>query len=407
MELYDHQIESINNLRNGCILKGGVGSGKSRISLAYYFIKVCGGSVNINGRGRFSSMRSPLDLYIITTAKKRNSKEWENECLLFHMSTDEEHNTKHHKVVIDSWNNITKYKDVTGAFFIFDEQRASGSGVWAKTFIKIAEKNQWILVTATPGDVWADYVPVFVANGFFKNPSEFYRNHAIYNRFSKYPKIDKYIGERKLMELRKKITVEVQYTRPTVTHSQDVITGYPKAMYHDVMKNRWNPYTEQPVKDINELCLVLRKICNTDPSKLGAVLDIFAEHPKVIVFYNFNYELDILRKLCEDAGIPYSEWNGQKHEDILHAEKSWAYLVQYAAGAEGWNCIETDTMIFFSQNYSYKATAQAAGRIDRMNTPFRDLYYFYLRSNSQIDLAIRQARLRKKNFNEKTFVNKL
>ena len=49
--------------------------------------------------------------------------------------------------------------------------------------------------------------------------------------------------------------------------------------------------------------------------------------------------------------------------------------------------------------------AQAAGRIDRLNSPYRDLYYYHLKSRSGIDIAISKALGQKKQFNERKFVN--
>jgi superfamily II DNA or RNA helicase len=138
-------------------------------------------------------------------------------------------------------------------------------------------------------------------------------------------------------------------------------------------------------------------------SRIEKIHELLQEHPKAIIFYNYDYELEILRKYCEDTKYGYAEWNGHKHEEVPIGDK-WLYLVQYRAGAEGWNCITTDTIIFYSLTYSYKDSVQAAGRIDRMNTPFVDLNYFYLISSSKIDLAISKCLRGKKNFNEKSFI---
>ena len=403
--LYDFQMEAVKKARNGCIFNGGVGSGKSRTGLFYYF-KEQGGWIE---GADYTPMKNPKDLYIITTAKKRDSLEWNGELAWYRLSTDPETNYYKNKVVVDSWNNIKKYIDVKNAFFIFDEQRVIGSGSWTKSFIKITKHNKWILLSATPGDCWMDYVPVFIANGFFKNRSEFTRNHVVYSRFSKFPKVEKYIGTKKLERLRNDILVDMDFHRETISHNIPVICSYDKNLYDSTMKNRWNPYLNQPIENAANLCYILRKIVNSDPSRLTRLSDIFNKHRKLIIFYNFTYELEMLREFASSLngmkGFECAEWNGKKHEPIPNSD-SWLYLVQYTAGAEGWNCITTDTIVFFSQNYSYKIMEQSSGRINRMNTPFKELYYYHMRSSSKIDLAIQKAIRTKKIFNERSYISK-
>lgn len=392
IELRDYQQEAIDKMRNGCILNGGVGSGKSRTSLAYYFTQM-GGKLY-----PYSRMTNPRKLYIITTARKRDTLEWEQELIPFLLSKEED------GVVIDSWNNIKKYTNVEGAFFIFDEQRVVGSGVWVKAFLKICKANEWILLSATPGDTWSDYIPVFIANGFYKNKTEFVREHVIYSRFTKYPKIDRYINTRRLVRLRDRILVDMDFHRDTIPHHEDIYCNYDAMMYKEIGKNRWNPYKNEPIVNASELCYTWRKLVNSDESRQTALLEIFEKHPKMIVFYNFDYELDILKGMYYGDDVEIAEWNGHKHQAIPDTEK-WVYLVQYTAGCEGWNCISTDTIVFYSQNYSYKTLEQARGRIDRMNTPFINLHYYHLKSRSGIDLAISRALKNKKQFNERKFTN--
>jgi hypothetical protein len=405
ISLFDHQIEAIDKLHSGSILCGGVGSGKSRAAIAYYFVKECGGKIKVNGEGEFSEMTKPKDLYIITTAMKRDSLDWVKECADFLISPDRSISLSGVAVIIDSWNNIEKYIDVKDCFFIFDEQRVVGSGVWVKSFIKITKQNKWILLTATPGDTWMDYIPVFIANGFYKNRTEFIRRHVVYNKFSRFPKIESYFDAARLIKLKQAVIVTMEYTRPTVVHHEEVTTAYNKELFDIVFHKRWNPYEDRPIKDIAELCRVMQKVVNSDLSRLTVLDFLLGAHERVIIFYNFNYELDILRKYAEEWGGAYAEWNGHKHELIPKAKK-WIYLVQYTAGAEGWNCTSTNAIIFFSQNYSYKATIQAAGRIDRLNTEYTDLYYYHLVSKSPIDLAIKKALKNKRNFNENRFISK-
>ena len=396
--LYDYQMDAVKKMRNGCILNGGVGSGKSRTGLYYYF-KEQGGSMDPD----YIPMKNPRDLYIITTAMKRDSLEWEVELTPYLLSKNPEVNYYRNKVVIDSWNNIKKYKDIYGAFFIFDEDRVTGKGTWVKTFLNIARKNQWIILSATPGDTWEQYIPVFVANGFYKNKTEFTREHCIYSRYAKYPKIERYINTGRLIRLRNQILIDMDFSRKTVPHHEDIYVKYDISKYREVMRTRWDPFKDEPIQQAAGLCYVLRRIVNEDESRQMALLELAEKHPRMIIFYNFDYELDILKGLYYGENVCISEWNGHAHEPIP-TSKSWVYLVQYTAGCEGWNCIKTDTIVFYSQNYSYKVLAQAAGRIDRLNTPYTDLYYYHLKTRSGIDLAISKALNEKKQFNETRWV---
>lgn len=400
--LYDCQMDAVNKLRNGSVLCGGVGSGKSRTGLYYYFKENGGSFVN----QEYIPMKNPQDLYIITTAMKRDTYEWDSEIANYRLSTDSKKNELYNnKIVIDSWNNIKKYSDVTGAFFLFDEQRVCGSGAWVKSFLKVAKNNNWILLSATPGDSFEDYIPLFIANGFYKNKTEFAREHIVYSRFTKYPQIDRYLNTERLIRLRDKILVDIDFERSTVSHHSDVYCKYDIPKYKDVTRNRWDPFKNEPISQASQLCYILRRIVNTDESRVIALMEILEKTPRAIIFYNFDYEREMLLHLLSDdeyVGYEIAEWSGHAHQPVPNSER-WIYLCQYTAGNSGWNCIKTDTIIFFSQNYSYKVMEQACGRIDRLNTPFKDLYYYHLKSRSGIDLAISKALDKKKKFNERKF----
>ena len=396
VKLDDYQINAINRMHTGCILYGGVGSGKSRTALGYYYI-INGGIINTENY--YPMNDPPMDLYVITTARKRDTFEWESEMAPFLIYPDREHDLYDHKVVIDSWNNIGKYKEVTNAFFIFDEQRVVGSGAWVKSFLRIAKSNEWILLSATPGDSWSDYIPVFIANGYYRNRTEFIREHVVYKRYTNFPQIDRYINTGRLLRQRREILVDMDYEKPTISHHEDIFVGYDISAYKDIIRTRWNPITDKPIENASEFCYLLRRMVNSSEARQKAVLEIFEQHPKTIIFYNFDYELEILKEIfsCYN-GLKIAEWNGHRHETIPDGG-TWVYLVQYFAGAEGWNCIETDTIIFYSQSYSYKTMEQASGRIDRRNTPYRDLWYYHLKSRSGIDLEISRSLNAKKDFN--------
>lgn len=400
VSMRDYQVEAVNKMKNGCILNGGVGTGKSRTSLAYFY-KLHGGELNTE---YYVKMKNPRDLYIITTARKRDLLEWDDELLPFNMNANPELSIyPEQRVVIDSWNNIKKYSNVTGAFFIFDEQRVVGSGAWVKAFLKIAKRNKWVLLSATPGDTWTDYIPVFVANGFYKNKTEFLREHAVYARYAKFPKIEKFIGTDRLSYLRRSILVDMRLKRTTERHYKDVFVNYDKEKYKEVNKDRWDPYNNVPIENPGALCYILRKVCYTNDEREKALLKLSKIHDRIIVFYNFNYEKDIIKSIKFSKGTVIAEWNGHCHELIPNTNK-WIYLVQYNAGSEGWNCITTNAMVFYSQNYSYKIMEQASGRIDRLNTKYKDLYYYTFKCRSPIDIAVSRAIKEKKKFNESGFV---
>lgn len=385
VKLYPHQKKAVSQLKNGSILWGGVGSGKSITAIAYYVDK-----------------EAPKDLYVITTAKKRDGLDWEAEAIKYGIGTRRDA-TVAGVLKVDSWNNIGKYEEVKNAFFIFDEQRLVGSGAWTKAFIHIAKKNHWILLSATPGDTWLDYIPVFVANGFYQNRTEFKREHVVYSSYTKFPKVDRYLGTGRLIRLRDQILVEMPYVKHTVRKTEYIDVSYNEYNFERAWKLRWNIFEDRPIRDVSELFHVVRKLVNCDRSRLEAIRELLREHSKMIIFYNFDYELDILRELNEDTVV--AEWNGHKHESIPFTD-NWVYLVQYMAGSEGWNCVETNVVVFYSLTYSYKMFHQAHGRIDRLNTQFTDLQYYILLSESIIDQAIMRSLRQKKNFNESKFTQK-
>lgn len=402
--LYPHQNQAINRMFTGCILNGGTGSGKSRTSLYYYFSQNGG---YLSSEKYIPMKKRPPDLYIITTAKKKNDLEWEEELIPFHLYPDSDtRETEYYgnKVIIDSWQCIKKYIDVKNAFFIFDEDKLTGKGAWCKAFLKIAKYNDWIILSASPGDTWQDYETVFVANGFFRNRSEFRNNHLIYSRYTNYPSVTGYMNETRLIRLRDRILIDMDFERHTVQHHEDIFVDYDKAQYRYVMKNRWDIFKDEPITQASGLCYVLRKVVNSDESRQVKLLELFEQHPKMIIFYSYDYERDILKNLAYGDDVKVAEYSGHAHEPIPNSDR-WVYLVNFLSGAEGWNSVQTNCIVFYSQTYSYKTLLQACGRIDRLNTPYNVLYYYHLKTHSGIDLAISRALKEKKKFNERRWCN--
>lgn len=376
VQLYDHQIKALAKLKSGSVLCGGVGSGKTLTGLSFYL-------ENYKER----------ELYVITTAKKRNSGEWEEEAALLGITN----------LVVDSWNNIKNYAKVYGAFFIFDEQRVVGSGTWAKTFIKMAPRNKWIMLSATPGDNWMDYLPLFMANGFYRTKQSFIDMHVEYDPYVKFPRIKRYHNEGILVRHRQSILVMMPVKRHTLRHRTYRETDYDEELYKMAMKERWDPFDNKPIKNASKLLQVLRRITGTSDSRIHEAAWQIIHAKRLIIFYNYEYEREILVDLCEFLGVYAAEYTGNRH-DPLPTTKEWIYIVQYTAGAEGWNCTTTDSILFYSPNYSYKITEQAEGRIDRINTKYVDLNYTILTSKAPIDQAVIRANIKKQKFNEKAWV---
>ena len=398
VELYPHQQKALDELASGKILGGGVGVGKTITAIAFFHTHICGGSLEPDAKGYHVPLSKPTDLYIITTAKKRDSLDWDKELARFGYSKHKSEEDYGFKITIDSWQNITKYKRVTDSFFIFDEQRLVGKGVWVKSFLEIARRNKWIILSATPGDVWSDYIPVFIANGFYPNRTAFEHRHMVINRYGGYPKIERYLETKRLNMLRDKILIDMPYVRHTVRHREYILAEYDLIAHQKLHKDRWNIFENKPIENASELFMAIRRLVNTDPSRLCIVEDLLSQHDRLFIFYNFNHELEQLRTLKE-SGYEVAEWNGHKHEDIPDTEK-WVFLVQYAAGSEAWNCTKTDAMVFYSLNYSYKVMEQSEGRIDRLNTPYTDLWYYYILSDNFLDQGIVKALKMKKDFND-------
>lgn len=371
IQLTPEQEQAVTKLKTGSILYGGVGSGKTYTSLVYY-----------------KEVHSDVPLYVITTAKVRDSHSWEESAANLGIKS----------ITVDSWNNIEKYVTKNG-FFIFDEQKTLTYGKWSRTLIKIARSGKpWIMLSATPGDTWLDYMVVFIANGFYRNPTQFKEQHIVYNPYVKFPQIKEYINEGILMRHRRDILVPLVVKRHTRRHFESIYTDFNIALYSKVMTNRFNYLKNRPIKNASELTQLVRRIISSSPGRIRALKEQMAKYPKMIVFYNYDYEKDIIIKAAEQGGYNVAQYNGKVHDDLPESE-TWIYAVQYTA-AEGWNATSTNHIVFYSPNYSWKVTEQAQGRIDRLNTKFTDLYYTFLVSHSSIDEAVLKSVAQKKKFNE-------
>jgi hypothetical protein len=348
IELMEHQLDAVNNLGNGKVLWGVTGSGKSAVVLEYYMRN-----------------EAPRPIIVITTAKKRDSLDWYGEAAKFGVSVEPQF-SRAGAITVDSWNNIKNYRGVVGAFFVFDEQRVVG-------------------------------------HGYYTNITDFKLQHVVYEPFTTFPKVKMYLDESRLEKLRNDVLVEMPYQAYTKRVKNYMPVSYDKDLFDQVWDKRWHVYEDRPLKDAAERWRVGRRVVNSDQSRVEFIWDLIHKgvHDKVIVFYNFDYELEILRGLADMFVV--AEWNGHR-KNLVPDEGPWIYLVQYNSGAEGWNCTTANAMVFYSMTYSYRTFIQAQGRIDRLDTPFKTLYYYVLVADCITDKAVKRALDQKKNFNERRFV---
>ena len=401
------QENCLERLSTGKVLAADTGAGKSIMSLAWYLSKECASDEHSlkSGAKAWTLYHGSPDLYIITTPKKRDSEEWESDLSKFNLVKGR--NSKEMgevNIFIDSWNNIKKYTEIKNSVFIFDEQRAVGSGTWAKSFVKIAKQNHWIMLSATPGDTWSDWCPLMIAKGYYPNRTAFFNKHAVYNPYVKYREIIRWDNTDELEYYRSKMLVTCRMEKKTTRHFEEVIADCSnKYEVKRAYKERTNPKTGEPFKSASELCAYTRNIINTDPTRSAVGLKIIQMYDRIIIFYTLTDELEGIKWACNKAGRKMYFYNGEIHDQVPTGN-NWAYIVQYTAGSEAWNCTTCNAMLFWDLTYSYKQFKQATGRIDRLNTPYSDLYYYAIRSYMPLDLAIRRALREKKDFNSRGFL---
>lgn len=373
------QRDAVDRMHDGCVLLGRTGSGKTMTALGYWL-----------------KVHAQQDLYVVTTPAKRDAMEWEGDSAKLGQYLPPE------RVV--SWNKIKDFEYLESAFVVFDEQRVSGSGKWVKSFLKIAKRNDWILLSATPGDVWIDWLPLFIANGFYRTRTQFTDRHVIWDPHTRYPRIKRYIEEDRLERCQEAICVYLASPNPISRMVHDELVSYDSRKYAEVTRKRWNPFEVRPMMDAGELCRVQRRIVLENVCREEALERLLKGHPRALVFYSYNYELEAIKAVCERLGRSYGQRNGHRHDPVPVSKEPWVYIVQYQS-ADAWNCISTNIAILYSLPYSWRQQEQAMGRIDRMNTPFDELHYYRLMTDSTIDNAILACLDRKETFNERVYEN--
>lgn len=124
--------------------------------------------------------------------------------------------------------------------------------------------------------------------------------------------------------------------------------------------------------------LYSRMLCgHFNKEKLSAFEDLLeSTNDRLIVFYNFNSELERLKEICEKFDKPTSEVNGAKHDLTNYNDcDNSVTLVQYQAGSMGINLQLSNKIIYFTPPLSSELFEQSKKRIHRIGQNHPCFYY--------------------------------
>ena len=152
--------------------------------------------------------------------------------------------------------------------------------------------------------------------------------------------------------------------------------------------------------------LYQRQLCSAyNPHKIQAFKDILeSTQDRLIVFYNFNCELDQLIRVCESLERPYSLVNGStKDLSNYEHESNSITLVQYQAGAMGLNLQKANKIVYFSLTEEAELFEQSKKRIHRIGQDKPCFYYILICQNSIEDVEILPTLNIRKNYTDELF----
>ncbi|WP_368076685.1 SNF2-related protein [Clostridium tyrobutyricum] len=151
--------------------------------------------------------------------------------------------------------------------------------------------------------------------------------------------------------------------------------------------------------------LYLRQLSSQyNKNKVNQLKDILeSTEDRIIIFYNFNKELEIIKKLCEKLDKPISIINGAvKDLDNFNQYNNSITLVQYQAGAMGHNLQKSNKIIYFSLPLQSELFEQSKKRIHRIGQE-KTCFYWYLITQNSIEEQIYQTLKERRDYTNKLF----
>lgn len=394
--LYDSQEEVIQEIEgNSKILELGTGSGKTLISLQEYL-----------------DHHSQHPLLIICPNSKFREGGWDREVAVIE---------KHYGVKIDyevipyshlwtkrkvpkkpTYKTNDKLGDYKGRFIIFDEihfvkNPTSERGKTAQLLIK--NSKGFLGLSATPlSNGWEDSMNYFIMFGMAKNKTSFIREYA--SGLDHYYKPYGWKGD----------LLSPMWEAISIFRDKHDMTDLPKLTLQDVYFKKSTRYSkilkdricEDIVYDtVPKLYAGLRQYANLKHKGeyLNELLEGTSEN--VVVFYNFNTELDEIMKAIPKGkkvfianGKGYSIPQKGKWGNV----KNSVSVVQYQSGGTGIEMQYAYTVVFFSPTYSYQDYEQSMGRVYRTGQEENVTAYLF-KTRGTVETAIWKSLEKKKDFN--------
>lgn len=144
-----------------------------------------------------------------------------------------------------------------------------------------------------------------------------------------------------------------------------------------------------------------RQLCNSKDKQQAFIDLINSINDRVVVFYNFDSELDTLKTLVKDR--PIAEVNGHTNtEQIYHDNDNCVLFVQYQAGARGLNLQDGNKIIYYSLTLSSDLFEQSKKRIHRIGTKY-PCFYWILQTKDSVEESIYKSLNRQEDYNEELF----
>ena len=198
----------------------------------------------------------------------------------------------------------------------------------------------------------------------------------------------------------KSIGVNVEYSTYECMDSDGMIRP------HTFEAHREEIYTKTLVGDTTlTKMLYERQLCGSyNANKLEALKDLLeSSDDRIIIFYNFNNELDSIKELCEELNRPVSEVNGQvKDLTNWNEQNNTVLLGQYQAASMGLNLQQANKIIYFTPPLSSELFEQSKKRISRIGQT-RNCFYYLLICKNSIEEKIYKTLEERRDFTDELF----